>query len=81
MFNKMETKQKLKNIKDLEFNQILNLKNIFMVLIGGAIVTIILSETLLDKVGTISFLTLFMFLGFFQFNRKLSNIKEEIRSL
>ncbi|MDP4012210.1 MAG: hypothetical protein Q8R00_01225 [Candidatus Nanoarchaeia archaeon] len=77
----METKQKLKNIKDLEFNQILNLKNIFMVLVGGAIVTITLSKNLLNKAGVISFLTLFMILGFFQFNRKLDNIKEEIRSL
>jgi len=45
MFSKMkDEKLKLKNIKDLEYNHLLNKQNVFLIMFGTAIISIILSD-------------------------------------
>ena len=46
LIKKMDEREKLKNLKDLEFNKTLNHQNIWLVLIGTAMLTILLQESI-----------------------------------
>lgn len=43
-----DEKLKLKNIKDLEYNHLLNKQNVFLIIFGTAIISVILSDRLPD---------------------------------
>lgn len=77
-------KQKEKNIKDLEYNHLLNKQNIALILIGTAIISITLTEKLPLNV-TKADLLIFLFavaVGFLlYFGRKLEDKANEIKNL
>lgn len=82
----MEEKNKLKNLKDLEYNNLLNKQNITLVLIGTALVTLIITDTLylpfnISKLTLIIILVLGGMFSLSYFNRKLRFIMKEISEL
>ena len=80
----MNINQKEKNIKDLEYNSILNKQNITMVLIGTAFIYVLFAESLPDGLAR-SYLIILLILAWIitlqYFNRQLNKIKEEIKEL
>lgn len=82
----MEEKTKLKNMKDLEYNTILNKQNIALVLIGTALVTAAITEKAylpfnISKMTFIIILVLAGIFSLFYFNLKLRTIVREIQEL
>lgn len=82
----MEEKTKLKNLKDLEYNTILNKQNIALVLIGTALVTATITEKAylpfnISKMTFVIILVLAGILSLFYFNLKLRTIVREIQEL
>ncbi len=85
----MNKEDKLKNLKDLEYSRILNLENIILAFIGGAIISIILlkPEDLptglqnLKKSQMLMFLVLSIFFIVGVINYKLKQISDEIKEL
>ena len=80
----MNINQKEKNIKDLEYNSILNKQNITMVLIGTAFIYVLFAESLPDVLARsdlIILLILAWIITLQYFNRQLNKIKEEIKEL
>ncbi len=78
--------EKVKNLKDLEFNEVLNKQNIVIVLLGSAIISLSLIErvpstTILKKSEIILFLILTGLYFLFYFKNRLDHIKQEIKSL
>ena len=83
MISKEETE---KNIKDLEYNRLLNKENIVLVLIGTAIISIILTEKLPESFRVTKFeLLFFMFIALIiillYFGKKLDEKTEELKNL
>ena len=76
---------KLKNIRDLEYNHILDKQNISLILIGTAIISISINSELfpenLSKMGSISALILFMFLIILFYSKKLEKKVDEIKNI
>ena len=84
MLSKMNINQKEKNIKDLEYNSILNKQNMTMVLIGTVFIYILFAENLPDGLARsdlIVLLILAWIITLRYFNRQLSKIKDEIKGL
>lgn len=84
MFNSMDDKQKIKNIKDLDYNHALNKQNIALVLIGTAILYVIFTDTSsinIQKSYLLFFLILAAIIFMWYFGRELNKIKEEIKNL
>lgn len=85
----MENKEKLKNIKDLEYNRLLNLENILLAFIGAAIISVILikPEDLpiqlqdIGKAQMLFYLALLIFIVFAFINAKLKQVTDEIKKL
>lgn len=74
----------LKNIKDLEYNHILNKQNVFLVIFGTAVISISLSEKFpedISKWGLVLFCILAIILSLLYFSKKLENKINEIKTL
>ena len=74
----------LKNIKDLEYSHILNKQNVFLVIFGTAIVSIILSEKFpedMSRWGMVLAFILAIILSLLYFSKKLEDKANEIRDL
>lgn len=74
----------LKNIKDLEYNHILNKQNVFLVLFGTSVISIILSEKLpenISKWGLVLAFILAIILSLLYFSKKLEEKIKEIKNL
>lgn len=79
-----DEKLKLKNIKDLEYNHILNKQNVFLITFGTAIISIILSESIpreLTKGGLIFMFILGIILSLLYYGKKLEDKVGEIKNL
>ncbi len=81
-----DEKDKEKNIKDLEYNHLLNKQNIFLGLIGTAIISVVLTEKIPEILNvTKNELLLFLFaiaVGvLLYFGKKLEDKTNEIREL
>ena len=77
-------KQKEKNIKDLEYNHLLNKQNIFVIILGTAVISTILSDNLpenITKGGLILAFILGIILSLLHYSKKLKNMIEEIRNI
>lgn len=71
-----------KNLLDLEYNTKLNSLNIFLVLIGTAIISIILSSINLSlKKFGLGFLSIGIVLISWYYHSTLNRIKEQIRNI
>lgn len=84
IFSKMNDKIILKNIKDLEYNHILNKQVAFLIFFGTSIISIILSEKLpedISKWGLILALILAIVLSLLYFSEKLEEKINEIKNL
>ncbi len=80
----MLQKQKEKNIKDLEYNHILNKQNIWVITLATAIISVILSENIpgnLTKGGLILAFILGIILSLLHYSHKLESKIEEIRKI
>ncbi|MCX6748713.1 MAG: hypothetical protein NT076_03840 [Candidatus Pacearchaeota archaeon] len=82
----LDKKQKLKNIKDLEYNHLLSKQNVALVLIGTAIISIILIDKLPPEVNlTKTNLILILFLVgigiLLYFSKKLEDKAKEIKRI
>jgi len=78
--------QKEKNIRDLEYNHLLNKQSIALVLLGTAIISVILISKLpegikLNKLELLISLSIALALVFQHFSKKLEKKVEEIRNL
>ena len=76
--------QKIKNIKDLQYNNNLNKQNILLILIGTAIISVLLTDQEkipTQKVYLISLLLLIGIMFILYFNKKLNKIIENIEKL
>ena len=74
----------LKNIKDLEYNHILNKQNVFLIFFGTSIISIILSEKLpedVSKWGLVLAFVLAIVLSLLYFSKKLEDKINEIKNL
>ncbi len=83
MHYKMEKKDIRKNIKDLEYANLLNKESIILVLIGTAVVSVILTpHTVLNiaKIWLIAVLTAFFIVMTVLYNKRLNKIREEIQN-
>ncbi|MBI2628645.1 hypothetical protein HYW74_01015 [Candidatus Pacearchaeota archaeon] len=80
----MDEKQKIKNLKDLEYNHILNKQNIALVLIGTAMIYTLFTEKLpqnLTRGYLLLFLLIMGIVFLWYFGRELNKIKEDITGL
>lgn len=83
MYN-MDNKQKIKNIKDLEYNYLLNQKNIVMVIIGTAIIAVLFTESYsltIPQHIVLIFLTIMGVHLWLRCTQKLNIIKQDILKL
>ena len=79
-----DEKEKLKNIKDLEYNHILNKQNIVLGFVGTAIISVLLSEKMpqnLSKWDIIFFLIIGGIISLIIFSKQLSKLIEDIREI
>lgn len=79
-----EDKLKLKNIKDLEYNHILNKQNVFLIIFGTAIISTILSENLpedITKWNLVLTFILLIIISLLHYGKKLENKVEEIKNI
>jgi hypothetical protein len=79
-----DEKRKLKNIKDLEYNHILNKQNVFLIIFGTAIISVILSNNIPEEItkgGLILAFILAIILSLMHYGRKLEEKIEEIRNI
>jgi len=87
MLNKMiDGQQKEKNIKDLEYNNLLNNQNIMLVLIGTAIISVFLIDKLPDslniaKPDLLFFLVVMIIVVLLYYSKKLEEKLYEIKNL
>lgn len=80
----MDATEKRKNIKDLEYNDVLNKQNIILVLVGTASFSVLLAEKLpaqLQLAEIVIPLLLAGLISFLYFRKKLQSIKQEIATL
>ena len=80
----MDNKQKIKNIKDLEYNYLLNQKNIVMVIIGTAIIAVLFTESYsltIPQHIVLIFLTIMGVHLWLRCTQKLNIIKQDILKL
>lgn len=79
-----DEKLKLKNIKDLEYNHLLNKQNIISVIIGTAVISIVLSEKIpegFSKYGLIIALILTELFFLLHYSNKLEEKSQEIKEM
>lgn len=79
-----DEKLKLKNIKDLEYNHLLNKQNIFVIVFATAVISIILSDKLpeeLTKWGLVLAFILAIILSLLHYSKKLEDKLNEIRDV
>ena len=87
MLNKMiDGQQKEKNIKDLEYNNLLNNQNIMLVLIGTAIISVFLIDNLPDslniaKSDLLFLLVVIIIVVLLYYSKKLDEKLDEIKNL
>lgn len=82
--SRMSKVQKEKNIKDLEYNRILNVQNIWVILLGTAIISVLLTNTLplgTNKGDIIFLLGVSLIAVLIYYPRKLEEKAKEIRKL
>ena len=80
----MDEREKLKNLKDLEYNKVLNHQNVFLVLIGTSMLTILVQDSLpsdLNKGSLFMALILILILVIEHYNNKLNKIIDEIKEI
>lgn len=79
-----DEKLRLKNIKDLEYNRLLNNQNVFLIIFGTAIISTILSETIpedLTKGGLVLAFALAILLSLLHYGKKLEDKIKEIKNV
>ena len=79
-----DEKQKLKNIKDLEYNHLLNKQNVFLIVLATAIISITLSEKLpenLTKWGLVLACILITIISLIHCSKKLEDKLTEIEKI
>ena len=79
-----DEKLKLKNVKDLEYNHLLNKQNIFLIIFGTAIISTILSDKLpenMTKWGLILAFILAIILSLLYYGKKLEDKINEIKKV
>ena len=79
-----DEKSKLKNIKDLEYAHLLNNQNVFVIVLGTAIISTILSDALpegLTKWGLVLAFILMIILSLLHYSKKLEDKAEEIKEI
>ena len=80
-----DEKLKLKNIRDLEYNHLLNKQNIFLILLGTAIISISVSSDFLPKnltkINIIFTFFLFMLLVILYYGKRLKDKSDEIEKI
>ena len=77
-------REKDKNIKDLEYNHLLNKQNIFVIILGTAIISIILSDKIpenITKGGLILAFILGIILSLLHYSKELGDKIEEIKRI
>jgi len=80
----MKEKEKLKNIKDLEYNHLLNKQNVFLIVLATAIISIILNDNFpedLSKWGLILAFILGIILSLLHYSKKLEEKINEIKDV
>ncbi|MBI4155551.1 hypothetical protein HY498_05730 [Candidatus Woesearchaeota archaeon] len=82
----MEDKLKIKNIKDLEFSRTLSDQNIFLVLIGTLIISVLFADISnlfikTTKAELVIVLTLFALLFYYLTSRRLNSTLNTIKNL
>lgn len=77
----MDKAQLQKNLYDLEYNKILNFQNFLFILIGTAVISIFLSESLTNKTEILIFLFLSFIYFKYSYDKKLNEIKLNIEKL
>ena len=80
----MDLKDKIKNIKDLQHNRILNYQNLFVATFAGAIIATTFAENIpfgVSKTLLISSLTLLLFASLVGTNIKLRKIIKDVESI
>lgn len=79
-----EEKEKLKNIKDLEYNHLLNKQNVFLIVFATAVISIILSNNFpenLSRWGLVLTFILAIILSLLYYGKKLEDKTKEINDL
>ena len=79
-----EDKEKLKNIKDLEYNHLLNKQNVFLIVSATAVISIILSNDFpesLNKWNLVLTSILAIILCLLYYGKKLEDKIKEIQNL
>ena len=79
-----DEKLKLKNIKDLEYSHLLNKQNVFLIMFGTAIISIILSDQVpedITKWGLVLAFILATLLSLLHYGKKLENKINEIKEV
>ena len=79
-----DEKEKLKNIKDLEYNHLLNKQNVFLIVLATAIISIILSEKFpenLTKWGLVLACILAIIISLLYYSKKLEDKLNEIEKI
>lgn len=77
-----DEKLKLKNIKDLEYNHLLNKQNVFLIIFGIAIISTVLSDKLPEgftKWGLVFAFILAIILSLLYYSKKLEDKLNEIK--
>ncbi len=79
-----EEKEKLKNIKDLEYNHLLNKQNVFLIVFATAVISIILSDNFpenLSKWSLVFTFILAIILSLLYYSKRLEDKTKEINDL
>ncbi len=79
-----EEKVKLKNIKDLEYNHLLNKQNVFLIVFATAVISIILSDNFpenLSKWNLVFTFILAIILSLLYYGKRLEDKIKEINIL
>ena len=79
-----EEKEKLKNIKDLEYNHLLNKQNVFVIVSATAVISIVLTNDFpenLSKWNLVLTSILAIILSLLYYGKKLENKTDEIKKL
>jgi len=79
-----EEKEKLKNIKDLEYNHLLNKQNVFVIVSATAVISIVLTNDFpenLSKWNLVLTSILAIILSLLYYGKKLENKTKEIQNL
>lgn len=75
---------KLKNIKDLEYNHLLNKQNVFLIIFGTAIISTILADKVpgdVPKWGLVLAFILAIILSLLHYSKKIEDKLGEIKNL